>query len=91
MIGEVDNLNEEFLQHIENDHNLWQYVFYIVHLNSKDSSDFTGVESFVFSLLEEENPCWIPRMKALCLNNKNDEDEEDNEAEQMQKEINNWY
>ena len=68
-----------FYQHIQNDHNLWQYVFYIVHLNAKDSSDYTGVESIVFSLLEEGNTCWIPRMRALCLLDKGDEDEGEEE------------
>jgi hypothetical protein len=42
-----------FERHIKNDHNLWQYVFYIVHLEEKDHSEYTGVESYVYGMLEE--------------------------------------
>jgi hypothetical protein len=36
-----------FTRHISKDHNLWYYVYYIVHLQSKDSSEYTGIESYV--------------------------------------------
>jgi len=36
-----------FVRHIMKDHNLWNYVYYMVHLNSKDDSDYTGIESTV--------------------------------------------
>jgi len=50
-----------FDRHIQADHNLWQYVFYIVHLNTKDSSDYTGIESYVTDKLNEQDYTWIPR------------------------------
>lgn len=34
-------------KHITDDHNLWNYVYYMVHLESKDRSDHTGVESYI--------------------------------------------
>jgi len=49
-----------FFRHIEKDHNLWYYVFYQVHLADKDASDHTGVESYIFSKLEEEDINWVP-------------------------------
>ena len=36
-----------FTRHISKDHNLWFYVYYIVHLMSKDTTDYTGIESYV--------------------------------------------
>ena len=45
------NAEGGFQMHIEKDHNLWQYVFYIVHLNTKDKSDHNGLESYVFQKL----------------------------------------
>ncbi len=42
-----DKYSDGFERHIARDHNLWQYVFYIVHLQSKDSTDYTGIESYV--------------------------------------------
>lgn len=56
-----------FPRHIEKDHNLWQYVFYIVHLNSKQSSDYDGVETFVSDKLEEDVIDWVPNAIAMCL------------------------
>ena len=34
-----------FTRHISKDHNLWLYVYYIVHLYSKDPTSYTGIES----------------------------------------------
>jgi hypothetical protein len=39
-----------FDRHVAKDHNLWQYVFYIVHLESKDPTEMTGIESYVFKM-----------------------------------------
>ena len=66
-----------FLNHIAKDHNLWQYVFYIVHLQEKDPTEMTGVESYVFAKYEGQQVDWIPSMQALCLqtNKKKQEDE----------------
>ena len=43
-----DRYAEGFEHHIEQDHNLWNYLFYILYLKSKDPTEFTGVESYVF-------------------------------------------
>jgi hypothetical protein len=79
-----------FDRHIQADHNLWQYVFYIVHLNTKDSSDYTGIESYVNEKLCEQDYSWIPRQKALCLQNSQDQDEEEIKAMQLQTDLNDW-
>jgi hypothetical protein len=36
-----------FVPHIEKDHHLWDYIYFIVHLEEKDQSTFNGVESTV--------------------------------------------
>ena len=46
---------------------MWTYVFYIVHLQSKDSTDYTGIESYVNDLYEGGDISWVPLMKAICL------------------------
>lgn len=56
-----------FAKHIEKDHNLWQYVFYIVHLNGKGSSDYDGVETFVSDKLEEDVIDWVPNAMSISL------------------------
>lgn len=69
------------MRHISKDHNLWYYIYYIVHLEMKDSSDLTGVESFVYHCYHNEDITWMPRQKALCLEHTADEHDEDKAAE----------
>ena len=41
-----------FDRHVSKDHNLWYYVFYIVHLENKDPTEMTGIESYVFDMYQ---------------------------------------
>ena len=43
-----------FDKHIAKDHNLWFYVFYIVHLEFKDPTEMTGIESYVKELYDAQ-------------------------------------
>jgi hypothetical protein len=36
-----------FDEHNEFEHNLWHYIYFIVWLQIKDETEFTGPESFV--------------------------------------------
>ncbi len=42
-----DKYSDGFERHIDKDHNLWQYVYYIVHMQMKDPTEYTGIESYV--------------------------------------------
>ena len=46
---QFDRFADGFDNHIERDHNMWYYVYYLVRLTTKDQSDFTGVESYVYN------------------------------------------
>lgn len=70
-----------FVHHIEKDHHLWDYIYYVVHLDRKDSSDYTGVESTVAERYQAEEIDWVPRLKALSLSKYFDEDEGDAEED----------
>ena len=39
----------------------------MVHLESKDRSDHTGVESYILDKYKQGEQSWLPRQKALCL------------------------
>jgi len=76
--GKVDFEKQQlggFGKHIEDDHNLWFYVFYIVHLKTKSFSDYTGVESYVYGCYDKEEVGWMPADRAICLEQNNDKDE----------------
>lgn len=69
-----------FQGHIVKDHNMWQYVYYVLHLLKSDPSEHNGLESYVYRLLLEKDNSWIPRLNALCLEG-NIEGEEDSEQD----------
>ena len=41
-----------FDQHIALEHHLWNYVYYVVHLEAKDPTEMTGIESYVKRLYD---------------------------------------
>lgn len=40
-----------FAKHIAEDHNVWQYIYFLVHLRVKDKTEFDGAESFCYKLI----------------------------------------
>ena len=52
-----------FEEHCAREHNLWNYLYFIVHLRTKDPTEYTGPESFVSSLLDSGDLEWFPRLK----------------------------
>ncbi|KAG0179979.1 hypothetical protein DFQ29_001424 [Apophysomyces sp. BC1021] len=65
-----------FEQHISNDHNIWQYLFFLVHLKNKDRTEYTGPESYVAACLKDANYSFFPINRALCLRQIEENDEE---------------
>jgi inositol 1,4,5-triphosphate receptor type 1 len=64
-----------FAQHIKTEHNMWEYLYYVVYLRQKDETEYTGIETYVADKLEEDDTSWYPTEKAICLGA--DEEEED--------------
>jgi len=48
-----------FDDHLEEDHDLWTYVYFVAHLKRKDPTEDSGIESYVRGHLEA-NLDWIP-------------------------------
>lgn len=46
-----DKNAKSFDIHIERDHNLWNYLYYIYHIKTTDKTEFNGIESYVFEKL----------------------------------------
>jgi len=70
-----DRQGTPFDIHIKEEHNMWKYLYYMVYLKTKDASDYTGVESYVTALMEEEDVGFYPVNRSMCLDA--DEEEED--------------
>ena len=50
----------------------------MTHIKEKNSSDYNGIESYIFEKWEEEDISWFPIGRALDL--KEDESEEDHKG-----------
>ena len=40
-----------FDHHVRNEHNMWSYVFFFIHLDNMKQSDYTAVELYVSRLV----------------------------------------
>ena len=65
----------DFENHVNNEHNIWNYVDFLCHLHLYDSNNFSRVEGFVWDKLIEKDYGWIP------IDNDVDDDEEDDDEE----------
>jgi len=52
--------NYSFEQHVQNDHNMWNYVFFFLYLREKPAIEFTAQESYVSSLVNNRNITFFP-------------------------------
>ncbi|UMM28392.1 hypothetical protein L5515_011260 [Caenorhabditis briggsae] len=77
-----DNRSVTFESHREMEHNIWHYLYYIVMLQIKDETEFTGPESYVAQCVKERNLDWFPRMQALSLQD-SELDTDQSEMKQM--------
>jgi hypothetical protein len=68
-----DQGNYSFKQHISQDHHAWNYLYFIMHLQCKESTEHTGTEGFCFKKFKETNTSWIPINQALHLEEEGDE------------------
>ncbi|KAL8212672.1 UNVERIFIED_CONTAM: Inositol 1,4,5-trisphosphate receptor type 1, partial [Gekko kuhli] len=49
-----DNKTVTFEEHIKEEHNMWHYLFFIVLVKVKDSTEYTGPESYVAEMIKKK-------------------------------------
>lgn len=47
-----DNKAVSFDEHIKSEHNMWHYLYFIVLVKVKDPTEFTGPESYVYTMVK---------------------------------------
>ena len=57
-----------FAHHIQIEHNEWNYILFLAYLKSKESTEYTGLESYVKDQVARRELMWIPNNSALGLN-----------------------
>ncbi len=45
-----------FEDHKLNDHNMWNYVYFLVYLRKKDTTEHNGIESYVVEQANKVSP-----------------------------------
>ncbi|CAF1295313.1 unnamed protein product [Adineta steineri] len=75
-----DNKHVTFEDHIRKVHNMWNYVYFMVLINVKDSTEYTGPESYVHEMIEQRNLDWFPRMRTSSLDIQEDKSKEDQDS-----------
>jgi len=56
-----------FENHIENEHNMWSYLKFMVFLKEQDQDDDDGLEQYVRQCMDDNNLEWFPVQTALKL------------------------
>ncbi|XP_031422658.1 inositol 1,4,5-trisphosphate receptor type 3 isoform X2 [Clupea harengus] len=82
-----DNKTVSFEEHIKSEHNIWNYLYFIVLLREKNKTDYTGPESYVVRMIKDINLDWFPRMQAMSLV-VSEGDGEQNEMRNLQDRLN---
>ena len=60
-----------FKRHIKLDHNMWNYLYFIIYLWEQDKDDDDGLEQFVRRCVEGKDISWFPMNKAMHLDDSN--------------------
>ncbi|EGR33077.1 MIR domain protein [Ichthyophthirius multifiliis] len=80
-------LDQGFEQHIKKDHYLWNYIFYIANINHKKPTEFTGIESYIYQKIQEQDNQWFPIQKTLLLSQQNNQKNEEENLEILKQEV----
>jgi hypothetical protein len=62
-----DNLEKNCINyesHITNDHNMWDYVMYIIGLKFVDPQETNAINSHVIEMVQEKSISWFPSDKS---------------------------
>ena len=54
---------------------MWDYLSFVMHLNHKEETDYTGAETYVANCLSEEDISWVPQGCAMELVLKEEDDD----------------
>ena len=74
-IFDRDKASQGFQHHIKHEHNMWNYLFFIIYIWEQDKDDDDGLEQYVRRSIDRNDISWIPTNKAMCLSSTFDKNE----------------
>jgi hypothetical protein len=62
---DLEKIGEKFDQHTGEEHNFWNYVYYIIKLKFSDIQDLNAINASVMQRILENDISWIPSRKII--------------------------
>ena len=72
-----DTKGEGFKRHIHADHNMWHYLYMIVHIREKDPTEYNGWEQYVADKVQQGDTSFFPLNNAIVLKDHKERQERD--------------
>eukprot|EP00051_Salpingoeca_urceolata_P021905 m.350050 g.350050 ORF g.350050 m.350050 type:complete len:1958 (+) comp19886_c0_seq3:2025-7898(+) len=67
---EFERNGNGFDYHVKNEHNMWDYLCFMLHLKEKPVTEYTAMEAYVADMLSQgRDTAFFPINRALCLDN----------------------
>ena len=51
--SKFENHEVTFEEHCQQEHNMWNYLYFVVHLRRKQKTELTGPESYVYGQIKD--------------------------------------
>ena len=90
---EIEKAGINFNHHKARNHNLWNYIYYIIGLKFQDPQDLNAVDSFALERIEKSSISWLPELvieenvDEIEVNNSENEVSKKNKDDDMWTEI----
>ena len=56
-----------FSKHIQHEHNMWNYVYFLIYLEKKPADEYTGIEQYVAELAKKQYITFFPTLRSKTL------------------------
>jgi hypothetical protein len=84
---DIGMLSPSFDQHKDRNHYIWNYLYFIQYLQEKDQTEFSGVESYVYSMLQSKSQDWLPARTSFAAQNHGITNDDDLATKQMEQRL----
>ena len=64
---DFEQLGISFKAHVKEEHNMWDYAFFRLYLEEKESIDYSGLETYCEELIRDDRTAWFPIKKAKAI------------------------
>jgi RyR and IP3R Homology associated/RIH domain/Ion transport protein len=68
---EIERLTvNSFIYHTTYEHNVWNYLHFMAYLKFKETTEYSGIESYIQNMINNGEFEWIPQQQGLSFKNR---------------------